>query len=87
MKVKLILSSIILTVLGTLLLSQISLVKAASSTGGPVSSYTISGKVLYRYAGWFKPATSATIEVLNTYDKTKKFTTVADRLGNYTSFQ
>lgn len=84
MKVRIILSSIVLMLLGTLLFSEVNLVKAFSSTeGGPVSSYTISGKVLYRYAGWFKPATSATIEVLNTHDRTKKFTTVADRLGNY----
>lgn len=85
MKVRIILASIVLALLGTLLFSEVNFVQASSNTegGSPVSSYTISGKVLYRYAGWFKPATSAAIEALNVRDRQKKFTTVADRLGNY----
>lgn len=76
MKIKLFLASIVLFLLGTVLFSEVSFVKAFSN------SYTISGEVLYRYNGGFRPATSAMIEALSVTGQ-QKYTTIVDRIGNY----
>lgn len=82
MKIRVILALIVTAFLGVLLFTQASLVKAQNTSGGGPSSYTITGKVLYRYQGWYKPATSATIEAKDAFGS-QKYTTIVDRLGNY----
>lgn len=85
MKIRLILALIVTAFLGVLLFTQVNLVKAQNTAGGPPSSFPIiiTGKVLYRYQGWYKPATSATIEAKDVYHPQKTYTTIVDRVGNY----
>lgn len=86
MKIRVILALIVTAFLGVLLLTQVNLVKAQNTAGGipvpPSSTITITGKVLYRYQGWYKPATSATVEAKDVFGS-QKYTTIVDRLGNY----
>lgn len=89
MKIRVILALIVTAFLGILLFTQANLVKAQNVSGAGPNSYAITGKVLYRYQGLYRPATSATVEAkgdhikANDPFKSYKYTTIVDRLGNY----
>lgn len=91
MKLKLFLASILVSLLAFVMLSQASLVTAETLTNSsitgpittPISYFTISGRVSYKFFRIVKPAENVTVEATST-QTSDKFSAQTNKKGQYT---
>lgn len=91
MKINIAIVIVLIGVFGVLTIGQIQKVQAFSNPGysiitnpltSPISYFTISGKVGYRFFGIFSPAENVTVKAVNTYTKTV-YKVLTNKRGKY----